>query len=174
MVSVASARPRPTEPSIARKPRRPLGTYVLIAIPAVLAATFLWQIASGLFHTEVATRQAVAVGQVTLEGDPLGSRVDFVLVDRVGQDTTADASVNVRLREPDGTVWQTTRSLADSDYVRLPDTSLLAGRTGYSVLVPASDWARPPRQGGLATVSVTVTPNDDSPSFSTDAQQRFP
>jgi hypothetical protein len=175
MVAAATPRPRSIAPApIAHKPRRNMGTLVLIAIPAVLALTMVWQVASSMFHTEVAVRQAVAVGQVTLEGDPAGSRVDFVVVDRVGKETTFTGDVTVRLREPDGTVWQTTRTLSAGDFLTLPDTSLLSGRLGYSVLVPASDWARAPRRGGLATVSVTVNPSDDSPSFSTDSQQLFP
>ncbi len=178
MVS-ASARPRPVQSGIAptpigRKSRRPIGTYVLIAVPLVLAATFVWQIASGMFHTEVIVRQAVAVGRISLEADPAGSRVDFVVVDRVGQETTFNGDVTIRLREPDGTVWQTVKTLSDADFQPLPDSSLLAGRLGYSVLVPASDWARAPRRGGLATVTISVNPGDNGPSFSTDSQQLFP
>jgi len=179
MVAVG-ARPRPVPPATAPtalgrgKQGRTIGTYVLIAVPLVLAATFIWQIASSMFHTEIVVRQAVAVGRVSLEADPAGSRVDFVLVDRVGEETTFDGDVSIRVREPDGTVWQTTRTLSDGDFQPLPDTSLLAGRIGYSVLVPASDWARPPRRGGLATVSISVNSSGDGPSFSTDSQQLFP
>jgi hypothetical protein len=175
----ASARHRPAPSgaaptSIGRKSRRPTGTYVLIAVPLVLAATFVWQIASSMFHTEVVVRQAVAVGRVSLEADPAGSRVDFVVVDRVGGETTFSGDVTIRLREPDGTLWQTTKTLSASDFQPLPDSSLLAGRLGYSVLVPATDWARPPRRGGLATVSISVVPSGDGPSFATDSQQLFP
>src|SRR5579862_2274304 len=106
MVAAASARIRPAAVGVAGRPRRPWGTYVLIAIPLVLAATFVWQIASSMFHTEIVVRQAVSVGQVTLEPDPAGSRVDFVVVDRVGQETTTSGDVSVRVREPDGTIWQ--------------------------------------------------------------------
>jgi hypothetical protein len=154
--------------------RRSKGLYVLIAVPLVLAVTFLWQVGSTVFHTEAVVRQAVAVGQVALEPDPSGTRVDFVLVDRYGQETTFTGNLNVSLREPDGAVWQTTRSLSPSDFQPLSDDSLLAGRTGYTVFVNARDWARPPRRGGLATVSITATPGDDSQAFSTQAQQRFP
>lgn len=178
----ASARPRPVPPGAAPtplgrglgKPRRSTGTYVLIAIPLVLAATFVWQIAASMFHSEVVVREAVAVGRVSLEADAAGSRVDFVLVDRVGQETTFDGDVTIRMREPAGTLWQTTRTLSAGDFQPLPDTSLLAGRTGYSVLVPATDWARAPRRGGLATVTISVNPRDGGPSFSTDSQQLFP
>jgi hypothetical protein len=176
----ASARPRPMPAAVAPTPlgrgkaRRSMGTYVLIAVPVLLAATFIWQIASSMLHTEVVVRQAVAVGRVSLESDPAGSRVDFVVVDRVGQETTFDGDVTIRLREPDGTVWQTTRTLSAADFQRLPDSSLLAGRLGYSVLVPAADWARAPRRGGLATVSISVNGGDTGPSFSTDSQQLFP
>jgi hypothetical protein len=161
--------PAPTERRFAFR-----GSYLFIVIPLVLAATLIWQVASSTFHTEAAVRQAVAVGQVTLEPDPAGTRVDFVLVDRVGQETTFTGNVNVTLRDPDGAVWQTTRSLSPGDFQPLPDDSLLAGRTGYTVLVNVRDWARPPRRGGLATISISATPNDDGPAFSTQSQQRFP
>jgi hypothetical protein len=172
-MAAASARVRPALPGAASKPRRPLGTYVLIAVPLVLAATLLWQVASSMFHTEAVIRQATTVGQVTLEPDPTGTRIDFVLVDRVGQETTLSGSIDLRLRAPDGGVWQTTRDVSATDFQPLPDTSLLAGRLGYSVLIPASDWVRQPRRGGLATVSISVTPSDGA-SFSIDSQQRFP
>jgi hypothetical protein len=55
----------------------------------------------------------------------------------------------------------------------LPDGGLLAGRTGYSVVIPASDWLRAPRRGGSATVSVSIQPTDGTP-FSTVAEERFP
>ena len=176
MVAAASPRPRSVAPlPIARKPGRNMGTIALIAIPALMVLTLVWQVASTTFHSEIVVRQAVAVGQLTLEGDSAGSRVDFVVVDRVGRETTFNGEVTVRLREPDGTLWQTTRTLSAGDFQTLPDTSLLAGRLGYSVLVPASDWARSPRRGGLATVSVSVNPSDEgAPSFSTESQQRFP
>jgi hypothetical protein len=148
---------------------------VLIIVPALLGLTVVWQVVSGMFHTEAVIRQAVAVGQVTLEPDPLGARIDFVLVDSVGKETTLEGNLNVTLREPDGTAWRTSRSVSASDFQPLPDGSLLAGRVGYSILVPATDWARPPRSHGAATVSIDVSPSDDSaPSFSTVSQQLFP
>jgi hypothetical protein len=135
---------------------------------------FLWQIGSGFIHTDVVVRQAVAVGRVSLESDPAGSRVDIVVVDRVGQETTVNGTLGVKLREPDGTLWQTTRTVSANDFQPLPDGGLLAGRSGYSVIVPASDWARAPRRGGSATVSITVQPSGDGPAFSTVAEERFP
>jgi hypothetical protein len=149
-------------------------SHLFIAIPLVLAATFIWQLASGMFHTEQVVRQAVAVGQVTLESDPSGTRVEFVLVDRVGQEATFSGNINVTLRDPDGAVWQATRSVSPGDFQRLPDDSLLAGRTGYTLLVNARDWARPPRRGGLATISISTSPSDNGPSISTQSQQLFP
>jgi hypothetical protein len=179
MVAPASIRPRSSAPipTIAsRQPEgRSKGFYLLIAIPVVLAVTFVWQVGSSMFHTEALVRQAVGVGQVALEPDPSGTRIDFVLVDRYGQETTLDGSMNVTLREPDGAVWQATRTVSASDFQPLADDGLLAGRTGYSVLVNARDWARPPRRGGLATVSITATPSGaSSEAFSTQSQQRFP
>jgi hypothetical protein len=97
----------------------------------------------------------------------------MVLVDRVGQQTTANGDIIIQLREPDGTVWQSTRSITAADFVPLHEGGLLAGRIGYSVLIPASDWLRAPRHGGAATVSVNVAPTDGT-AFSTVAEERFP
>jgi hypothetical protein len=154
--------------------RRNKGVLVLIAVPVILALTFVWQVASNVLHTEAVVRQPVAVGQVSLEPDPAGTRVDFVLVDRVGQETTFSGQLDVFLRDPDGAVWQASRRVGAADFEMLPDDSLLGGRTGYSLLVSARDWARPPRRGGLATVSINAMPSDGGPQFSTQSQQRFP
>jgi hypothetical protein len=178
MVAAASVRPRatpsPPTPVINRRRSIPIAKLALFAIPAFLAATFIWQIASPMLRTEVAIREAVSVGRVSLEADPAGSRIDFVLVDRVGQQTTADGTVSVTLREPDGTLWQTTRSVSAGDFQPLPEGGLLAGRLGYAVVIPASDWARAPRRGGAASVTVSVVPSGDGPTFSTVAEERFP
>jgi hypothetical protein len=91
----------------------------------------------------------------------------------VGQETTVSGDLNVKLREPDGTVWQTTRSVTAADFRTLPEGGLLAGRTGYSVLIPASDWLRAPRRGGSATVSLGIQPTEGA-AFSTVAEERFP
>jgi hypothetical protein len=143
-------------------------------VPLVLGLTLLWQVVSSLSHTDVGVHQAASVGQVSLEPDAAGARVDVVLVDRVGQEATLSGDLTFKVRDPDGAVWQTTRSVSAGDFRALPDGSLLAGRTGYSLIVPTSDWVRPPRRGGLATISVMVTPSNDGPSFSTQLQQRFP
>jgi len=173
----SASRPRPpaniSTIGPASRQRRSKATYVLFAVPLLLGAAFFWQIGSGLWHSEVVVRQPVAFGQVDLAADPTGTRVDVVLVDRVGQDTTLNGTLNVSVREPDGAVWQTSRSVSDSDFQPLPDGSLMAGRVGYALVVPARDWARPPRRGGLSTVSVAATPNDGT-AFSTQSQQRFP
>jgi hypothetical protein len=177
MVAAAvSSRTRAPGPpvSLGRKPpHRSVGTWVIIGVPALLLAMVVWQVASSLLHTEIAVRDAVAVSRVSLEADPVGSRIDMVLVDRVGQETTVNGDLNIKLREPDGTVWQSTRSVTAADFVPLPDGGLLAGRVGYSVTIPSSDWVRAPRRGGAATVSVSVTPTDGTP-FSTVAEERFP
>jgi hypothetical protein len=174
MVAVANPpRPRPIGSSSAPKSRIAAGTLVLFGVPALLFLVFAWQLFSGMVRTEIAVRDAVAVSRVTLEADQTGSRIDFVLVDRVGHDTTASGSLNVKLREPDGTVWQTTRSVSAADFTPIAEGSLLAGRTGYSVTIPASDWLRAPRRGGAATVTVSVSPNDGTP-FSTVSEERFP
>jgi hypothetical protein len=110
---------------------------------------------------------------VSLEPDPLGSRIDFAVVDRVGQETTVNGNLTIKLREPEGTVWQSTRSITAANFVILPEGGLLAGRTGYSVVVPTSDWLRAPRRGGAATVSVSITPTERA-TFSTVAEERFP
>jgi hypothetical protein len=145
----------------------------MIGVPVLLAVTFIWQIASSVVHTEIAVRDAVAVSRVSLESDPLGSRIDMVLVDRVGKDTTVSGDLNVKLREPDGSVWQTTRHVTAADFGAVIDGGLLAGRIGYSLVIPASDWMRAPRRGGSATVSVSVQPTDGT-AFSTVSEERFP
>jgi hypothetical protein len=140
----------------------------------MLLLLLAWQVGSGLLRSEIAIRDAVAVSRVSLESsfEPAGSRVDLVLVDRVGQATTVTGDLTVKLREPDGTVWQTTRSVSAADFGPLPDGGLLAGRLGYSVVIPASDWLRAPRRGGAATITVSVQPAERS-AFSTVAEERF-
>src|SRR5689334_15368216 len=101
MIAAATARARPPAPnqtlgSGVNKPRRSVGMWVIIGVPALLLLTFVWQIASGFMHTEIAVRQAVAVGRVSLESDPVGSRIDFVVVDRVGQETTVNGTLDVK------------------------------------------------------------------------------
>jgi hypothetical protein len=175
MVAAANiARPRSSGSSVTRKgPRVSAATAVMIGVPVILLLTFVWQIGSSMLHTEIAVRDAVAVSRVSLEPDVNGSRIDLVLVDRVGQDTTVRGNLNVKLREPDGTVWQTTRAVTAADFVPINGSGLLNGRLGYTVLVPASDWLRAPRRGGSATVSVGVEPTDGT-AFSTVAEERFP
>lgn len=153
--------------------RRSFGVWVMIGVPLLLALTLVWQLVSGVLRTEISARDPVAVSRVSLEPDAAGSRVDFVLVDRGGETTTVNGEVRVKLREPDGTLWQTARAVKSSDFTPLPEGSLLAGRVGYSVVVPASDWLRAPRRGGSATVSISVAPSGGAP-ISTVAEERFP
>ena len=178
MVAAAATRtrpviPTPPPPGPVVQRRRPTAAWVAVGIAVLVVATFVWQIASPYIHTEVAVRGAAAVGRVSLESDPIGSRIDLVVVDRVGGETTVAGTLDVSLREPDGTLWKTSRAVSASDFQLLPQGSLLAGRAGLSIYVPASDWARPPRQGGASTVSVMIKPND-GPAFSTVAEERFP
>jgi hypothetical protein len=174
----ASTRLRPSGPITSigsnSSSRRSKGMYVVIAIPVVLALAFIWQVAASVFHTEAIVREAVSVGQVSVQPDPAGTRIDLVLVDRYGQDTTFTGRLDVSLREPDGALWKTSRSVTADDFQPLPDDSLMAGRAGYVVVVSARDWARPPRHGGLATISISATPSGDGQVFSTQSQQRFP
>jgi hypothetical protein len=148
--------------------------WVMVSVPILLGLLFAWQVGSSLIKTEIIVRSAVAVSRVTLEQDPVGARVDFVVVDRVGADTTMTGDLTVKVREPDGTVWRTTRAIAPSDFITLPASSLLRGRTGYSVLVPATDWARAPRRGGSASVAVSVQPSDGAEAVATVSEERFP
>ena len=160
-------------PKATRRSRGSAAMWVIIGVPVLLALSLAWQIGSGLVRTEIAVRDAVAVSRVSLEADPLGSRIDFVVVDRSGQETTLNGDMTIKLREPDGTVWQTARSVTAADFGPLPEGGLLAGRVGYSVVVPATDWLRAPRRGGSATVTINVQPSDGTP-FSTVAEERFP
>jgi hypothetical protein len=156
-----------------KKARRSAGSWVIIGIPILLVAVFAWQVLSPLLRSEIAVRDAVGFSRVSLEADPVGTRIDFAVVDRVGLETTVSGDVNIKLREPDGTVWQSSRTITAADFGSLPAGGLLAGRTGYSVIIPASDWLRAPRRGGSATVSVSIQPTGGT-SFSTVAEERFP
>src|SRR5690242_15883279 len=101
MVAAANPpRPRIATTSSAPKGRFSAGMLVIIGIPVLLAIAVLWQLFAGMVHTEVAVRDAVAVSRVSLESDPVGTRIDLVLVDRVGQDTTVNGNLNIKLREP--------------------------------------------------------------------------
>jgi hypothetical protein len=156
-----------------KKSRRSAGSWVIIGVPVLLALTFAWQIAAGLMHSEIVSHDPVAVSRVSLEADPAGSRIDLVVVDRSGQEVGVNGAMQMSMREPDGTLWQTSRSLSSADFAPLPDGGLLAGRLGYSITVPSSDWVRAPRRGGAATVSITFQPKDGD-DFSTVAEERFP
>ena len=172
VAATVAARTRAPGPS--KKANRPVGAWVLIGVPVLLGLLAVWQVASTVFKTEIIARNAVAISRVSLESDPIGARVDMVLVDRMGGDTTISGDLTIKVREPDGAVWQTTRTVSAGDFVSLPSGSLLSGRTGYSVPVPVRDWARAPRRGGAATVTVTVVPSDGSEPFTTVADERFP
>ena len=175
MVAAAVSRVRTSSASAgATTRRRPTAaTLVIIGVPVLLALTFVWQIGSGLLRTDSTLHDAVAVSSLTLQADPVGSRIDFVLADRAGRDTTTTADVTIRLREPDGTVWQNTRRLTPADFTTVSTDGRGVVRTGYSLVVPATDWLRAPRRGGQASVSVTVQPTSGEP-FSGTAEQRFP
>jgi hypothetical protein len=132
-----------------------------------------WQIGSGLVQSQLGDLTAVGITRINLEPDTDGARVEVVIVDRLGRETTANGEMTVKVREPEGSVWQVTRSVSESDFHRLSADSLLNGRTGYTLLVPTIDWARPPRHGGAATISVSFQPTD-GPPFQAVAEERFP
>jgi hypothetical protein len=154
--------------------RRSFAGWVLIGAPALLGLMFIWQIASGFVHTETVDHAPAAISSVRLEPDPAGVRVDVVLVDRQGAETSAPGDLSIKLREPDGAVWQNTRALSPEDFAPLPAGHLGAGRLGYSLLVPANDWVRAPRRGGSASVSVTFQTRNDAPPITRQAEERFP
>jgi hypothetical protein len=174
MVAVAPVTRSRTTPGRPVKTSRPIARWVMIGFPVLLGLFFIWQLVSPLLRGDIIARTPVAVSRVSLEADPHGARVDLVVVDRGGSDTSVNGDVTVKLREPDGTVWQTTRAISGGDFVTLSTGGLLNGRLGYSVVVPAVDWMRAPRRGGAATVSVTVQPSDGSAPFSTVSEERFP
>jgi hypothetical protein len=148
--------------------------WFMLGVPAVLLLLFVWQVVSPLLKTEIVVREPVTIARVSLEPDPSGARIDFVVVDRMGQDTTADGSVSIKLREPDGAVWQINRSLTAADFAPLPAGDLLNGRLGSSIVVPTSAWARPPRHGGSATVSVSIQPGSGSAPITAQEETRYP
>jgi hypothetical protein len=156
-----------------RRSRHSVGTWVLIGVPTLLLTLFGWQVGASLLHTDLVVRDAVGVARASLEADPAGSRIDLVVVDRIGKETTVNGELTVRLREPDGAVWQTTRTVRAVDFVPLPVGGLLAGRVGLSVVVPSTDWLRVPRRGGAASISVAIQPLEGA-AFSTSSQERFP
>jgi hypothetical protein len=159
-----------------QQPRqRSFASWVLIGVPSLLGLFFIWQIASGFVHTETVDHAPVGVSSIRLEPDPLGIRVDVVLVDRQGTETTGSGDLTIKLREPDGAVWQNTRALSPDDFQPLPASHLLASRIGYSVLVPGTDWMRAPRRGGSTSVSVTFQSHDDGAApITRQAEERFP
>jgi hypothetical protein len=171
--AVTNRRPPQDLPRGARRATPSAGTMVIIGVPVVLVLTLLWQMAGSLLRTEIVARDAVAISTVSLEADPLGSRIDFVLVDRTGHDASVNGDVTIALREPDGTIWQSTRHVTSGAFKTLTQPGLLQGRMGYSLTVPSTDWLRTPRRGGGATINVVVQPAD-GPPFSTVAEQRFP
>ena len=114
-----SGLPSPPVSAFRKRMRRSLGSWVIFGVPLFLLAVFAWQVAASNLHTDVAARDAVGISRVSLEADPVGSRIDMVLVDRVGQQTTVTGDINIQLREPDGTVWQSTRSISPADFVLL-------------------------------------------------------
>jgi hypothetical protein len=148
---------------------------VLIGVPALLGLLFVWQFAAGFLRTEAVDHAPATISTVRLEPDTVGVRVDVVLADRLGAETTGNGDLTIKLREPDGAVWQTTRGLAAADFGPLPSGHLLEGRVGYSVLVPTADWVRPPRQGGSASISVAFQSREDGAvPLTRQAEERFP
>jgi hypothetical protein len=167
----AAANATPPRP---RRKRPPLGVWVMVGVPLVLLAVLLWQVGSAVMRSDIVGRTAVAASRATLEEDPAGARIDLVLVDRFGNDVAANADLTISLREPDGALWQTSRSLSSADFAALAGHGLLGGRLGYALVVPTADWARVPRRGGAATVVVTVHSRDGGQTFSTVSEERFP
>lgn len=148
-----------TQLHAARSPAAPpavsAGMAAIVGIPILLLLLFVWQLVSPLLRAP-SVREPASIARISLEPDPSGARIDFVVVDRTGQETTADGELSITLREPDGAVWHATRSLTAADFAPLPAGGLNAGRLGYTIDVPTSDWVRPPRHGGAATVGVRI------------------
>jgi len=170
----ATSSGRTTAAAPRRRASRPLGTWVMLGVPLALVLLFVWQIVAPLLKTEIQVREPVSISRISLESDPTGARVDFVVVDRAGQETTVNGDLTVKVREPDGAVWQTSRTIAGSDFSALPSGGLLAGRVGYSIVVATSDWARPPRHAGSATVTLNIQPASSETPLSSVAEERFP
>lgn len=169
----ATANPRGRSGLSAQR-ARPTGLWVAAAVALVLLALFVWQLVSPVLRQQVIVHAAASIGRVTLVADPAGTRVDVVIVDRTGQDTSAEGTMDVRVREPDGAVWRSSRHVSTGQFTTIDDGGLLAGRLGYSLVVPASDWARPPRHGGTATVNVTFTPASGGAPITSVEDVRFP
>jgi hypothetical protein len=147
--------------------------WVLVGVPVALLLLMVWQIGSGVIQSQVGDHSGVGISRINLEPDTDGARVEVVIVDRLGAETSANGEMTIKVREPEGAVWQVTRAVSDTEFHRLPADSLLSGRIGYTLLVPTIDWARPPRHGGAATVSVSFQPTE-GPPFQAVAEERFP
>ena len=175
MVAVAPAAKTRTAPGrTPQKAKRAIGSWVIIGVPVLLGLFFVWQLVSPLLRGDIISHTAVAVSRVTLDADPTGTRINMVMVDKSGNETTVNGDLTIKLREPDGAVWQTTRTVSGDSFSSLSGGGLLNGRLGYSIIVPAADWMRAPRHGGAATVTVSVQPSDGSEAFSTISEERFP
>jgi hypothetical protein len=153
---------------------RTAGFWVIIGVPLLALVSVAWQLGTQLFHTEITIHDPAAIARISLEPDARGARVDLVMVDRTGTETTGSGTLSVKVREPDGALWQTTRNVSSADFAPLPSGGLLAGRTGLSLVVPAADWARPPRHGGTASVTVELDPAGGSPPIAATSAERFP
>jgi len=109
--------------------------------------------------------QPQSVSRAVLEALPndRGTGLFFVLIDASGQDAAFRGSLSVSLREPDGAVYHTTRSVTPQDFRILPSGSLLEGRLGYEVDIPPSAWSTPPRRGNPALIVLGIAPVDGPP-----------
>jgi hypothetical protein len=158
-----------------RRPRREIPwLWVILGIFGFIAVVSLAVQCTpvGMLISQVAPGP-VRVDSLSLEPDPAGSAVEITLADARGQDVGMSGSLAVQVQEPSGAIWNTTQHVTSDTAQPAPPTSLYAGRLGYRIVVPASVWPRPPRQGGQTTVSVTAT-RDDGSTFAGTATVPFP
>ena len=117
----------------------------------------------------------VQVSRAVLEALPEGTGLAFVMRDETGADAVFTGNLVVSLREPDGAQFQTTRSVVPANFHVLPAGTLLAGRLGYTLVIPPNAWNVQPRRGRPALIELVITLADPTaPTISYTGNESFP
>jgi hypothetical protein len=142
-----------------------LGTLLVLAV--------LWQFVAPMLLRPPQTTVPTAITVASLDHVDDATGISIVLGDQNARDIAIRGELVVELRTADGSQWRTVRNVTERDFAPLPSSSLFAGRLGYWLTVPNSDWARPPRRGALASVVVSATPQGRA-TISTSTPTVFP
>lgn len=168
-------RPTPVEEDAESQASRRRWVIGAGAVGALIAALWLFEVLAPfkLFgNAAVILSTPTSVAQIALERAGEDASISLVLQDAAGRDAPLAGDLEIELQEPNGAVWRVSRAVAPTDFSSLP-SGVLAGRLGYRVVVPARDWVRPPRRGGLASVTVVATPRGGT-SFTGSTSTAFP